>query len=81
MIRLLIKKFRKTFVFHKADCEKINEHFSNCKWEDIFQNRNANECWMKFLEIARGIRIICPYQRGAKKEKSASLDDKKDIAN
>ena len=47
------KNFRKTFVFHKADYEKINEHFSNCKWEDIFQNRNANECWMKFLEIAK----------------------------
>ena len=27
------KIFRKTFVFHKADYDKINEHFSNFKCE------------------------------------------------
>ena len=44
MNQLLIKIIQKSVVFHKADYDKINEYFSNFKWEDIFQNRNANEC-------------------------------------
>ena len=63
------KKFRKTFVFHKADYDKINEHFSNCKWEDIFQNRNANECWMTFLEIAKEALELYVPTRGQRKRK------------
>ena len=63
------KNFRKTFVFHKADYDKINEHFSNYKWEDIFQNRNANECWMKFLEIAKEVLELYVPTRGQRKRK------------
>ena len=51
--QLLITILEKKIVFHNADYDKINEYFSTFKWEDIFQNRNANECWMKFLEIAK----------------------------
>ena len=44
-------------------------NFSNFKWENIFQNRNANKCWMKFLEIAKeAIELYVPT-RGQKKDK------------
>ena len=58
------KNFSKTFDFHKADYDKINEYVSNFKWEDIFQNRNANECWMKFLEIAKEALELDVLTRG-----------------
>ena len=32
------KNFTKTFIFHKADYDKIKEYFSNFKWDDLFQN-------------------------------------------
>ena len=41
----------KSIDFYKADYDKINEYFSNFKWDDLIQNRNANDCWLKFLEI------------------------------
>ena len=55
------KNDKKSFDFHKADYDKINEYFSNFSWEDLFQNRNANDCWLKFLEIAKeAIELYVP---------------------
>ena len=51
MKQLLIKIIKN--LFHKADYDKINEYFRNFKWDDVFTNRNANECWLKFWEIAK----------------------------
>ena len=48
---------------------KINEYFSNFKWEDIFQNRNTNECWMKFLEIEKEALELYVPTRGQRKRK------------
>ena len=73
--------FRKTFVFHKAHYDKINEYFSNFKWQDIFHNRNANECWMKFLEIAKEAVELYVATRGQRKRKVRPWMTKKGIAN
>ena len=62
------KNCRKTFVFHEADYDKINEYFSNFKWEEIFQNRN-NECWMKFLKISKEALELYVPTRGQRKRK------------
>ena len=59
----------KSLDFHKADYDNINEYFSNYKWDDLFQNRNANYCWLKFFEIAKkAIKLYVPI-RGQKKTK------------
>ena len=57
------------FYFHKANYDKINEYFSNFKWKDLFQNRNANKCWLKFLEIAKEAIELYVSIRGQKKRK------------
>ena len=63
------KNDKKSFDFYKADYDKINEYFSNFKLDDLFQNRNENDCWLKFLEIAKvAIELYVPI-RGKRREK------------
>ena len=61
--------FRKLLFFTRLIMRRKKEYFSNCKWEDIIQNRNANDCWMKFLEIAKeALELYVPI-RGQRKRK------------
>ena len=63
------KNDKMSFDYHKADYDQINEYFSNFKWDDLFQNRNANDCWLKFLKIAKeAIELYVPI-RGQNKRK------------
>ena len=70
----LNKNDNKSFDFHKADYGKINDY-----WDDLFQNRNANDCWLKFLEIAKEAIELYVSIRGQKN--STSLDDEKYFEN
>ena len=68
-------------VFHKFHYDKINEYFSNFKWEDIFQNSNASECWVKFLEIAKEAFEFFVSTRGQRKRKVPPWLTKKVLKN
>ena len=69
IVKQLLIKMIKSFDFHKADYDKINEYFSNFKGDDLFQTRNANDCWLKFLEISKeAIQLYVPI-RGKRGEK------------
>ena len=63
------KNNKKSFDFHKADYDKINEYFSNFKWDDLFQNSYANDCWLEFLEIVNETIELYVSIRGQKKRK------------
>ena len=40
------------FVFRKADFEGMEVVLSNTDWPKLFQNKDADQCWMTFRETA-----------------------------
>ena len=73
------KNYTKSFVFHKSDYDQINEYFSNFKWDDLFQNSDANECWVKFLKITKeSVKLYVPL-RGQRKRKVPPWMTKRDL--
>ena len=43
------------FVFRKADFEGMEVVLSNTDWPKLFQNKDADQCWMTFRETVQSI--------------------------
>ena len=43
------------FDFSKADFEGMEVALSNTDWPELFQNKDADQCWMTFRETVQSI--------------------------